>query len=156
MLSPVPTEAKANDIVFGHDLLAYSTGDGGPRVVFRDRDRVFLDRLQRDWISIEFPPVPRWQLSGNWYSMPATDDPASIGVVACTSPCSTPTTLFGELNVPALAIEVNYNGRWEPFPVGGRGFLIELPGFHGVPDGYRWRDERGTVWASGRVDALAY
>ncbi len=125
-------------------------------MVFRDGDRLFLDRLRRDWIAIEFPPVPRWQLSGNWYSMPATDDPASVGVVACTPPCSKPTTLFGELNIPILAVEVNYDGHWEPFPVGGRGFLIELDGFHGVPDGYRWRDETGVVWTSGRVEPLTY
>ncbi len=139
--------------------MAYETWDDSPRVVFRVDGELRFDRLRADPISIEFPPTPRWQLSGQWYSLPATSDPASVGVVACLDACARPTVLFGELDVAReiVAFEVRYEGAWHRFEVAGEGYLVHLDGFTGVPDAYRCLDAAGaTVWSSDRVEPLTY
>jgi hypothetical protein len=149
-----PSRAEAEQIVFGNDLVAYETWDDRPRVVFRHDGKLIYDYLWADPISIEFPPTPRWQLSGQWSSMPLTSEPASVAVVS-----TQPTVLFGELDPTReiVAFEVQYDGAWHRFEVSSAGYLVRLDGFTGVPDAYRWLDAAGAaVWASGRVEPLVH
>lgn len=158
MLTAPPSRAEADEIVFGNDLVAYEVWDDRPRVVFRDSGKLRYDYLWADPISIEFPPLPRWQLSGHWYSMPLTSEAASIGVVACLDACSQATVLFGELrDVRIVALEVQYAGASQRFEMKSEGYLVRLDGFTGVPDAYRWLDAAGaTVYEGGRVEPLTY
>ncbi len=104
-----------------------------------------LDRLATD---------PRWRVSGAWYSVAATDAPASLGVARCTGvfgeACDKPTEVFGQVNAPEIAaLEVAYDGAWHSFPVAVPGFVVRLGGYHGVPTTYRWLDQYGgVVWTS--------
>lgn len=112
-----PSYQEAESIVFGR-LLAYRVWDGVPHVLFEHEGRIVLDHLAQDPLSIELPPVPRWQLSGKWYSIPATGAPASIGVARCTGVlgerCTKDTELFGQINAPEIvALEVQYEGARE-------------------------------------------
>lgn len=136
-------DTVAEDLVMGGDLLAYKTGDGAPLVVFRSADGLAVrrDRLRRDWISVVWPPAPAWQLSGDWFSIVTTGQPASVGLVP-----SSPAELFGEVNDPAITtLEVEYEGAWYTYEVSAPGYLVRLEGFDGVPTAYRWRDAAGNV-----------
>ena len=104
----------------------------------------------QDPIAIELPPIPRWQPSGKWYSIPATSVPASIGVARCTGilgeSCAEDTELFGQINAPEIvALEVQYEGAWHRFPVAAPGYIVRLDSFSGVPTAYRWLDADGDV-----------
>ncbi|MFN0095556.1 MAG: hypothetical protein ACKVVT_12385 [Dehalococcoidia bacterium] len=100
-----------------------------------------LDRLRRDIISIESPPTPRWQLSGDWVSVPAARTPPEVGVRM-----GRPALLFGERpDRRTIALEVTYAGKTERFETGARGYLIHLDGFRGVPERVRGLDSTGAV-----------
>jgi hypothetical protein len=141
---PPGREKVGEDIVLGGELLDYEVWDGVPYVAFRSPDGLTIRRdfLRLDWISIEWPPRPAWQLSGNWFRAPATvSTPASLGVLQAT-----PTEIFGEVNSPAITtIEVEYDGSWHAYPVESPGYLLRLDGFDGVPTAYRWLDAHGDV-----------
>lgn len=154
--SDAPSRAWAEENLSG-DVLAYEVWDGTPHILFWHWDdgpnaKVYLDHLRRDPISIAWPPTPRWQWTGNWYSIAATDAPASLGIARCTrvmgEACDKPTELFGQVNAPEIvALEVAYDGTWHRFPVAAPGFAVRLAGFLGVPTSYRWLDAAGgIVW----------
>jgi hypothetical protein len=144
------------------DVLAYEVWDRTPHLVFwhgndAPDSKVYFDHLRRDPVSIDWPPTPRWQWTGNWYSIAATDAPASLGVARCTGimgeTCDKPTELFGQVNAPEIAaLEAEYDGAWHHFPVAAPGFAVRLAGFHGVPSSYRWLDAAGgIVWTEGQA-----
>ena len=68
-LSRPPSRAWLDEHFWG-DVLAYEVWDGTPHVVFAFTDdtfadgRVYVDHLVLDWVSIDWPPTPRWQASG--------------------------------------------------------------------------------------------
>ncbi len=156
---PPDTVKVSQDLVFGGDLLAYEVclayevWDGVPHVVFRwpDGSVVRFDHLRKDWISIEWPPLPAWQLSGDWATLRPFGNAASVGVVL-----HRPTELFGEVNAASITtLEIEYEGRWHAFPVHRPAFLVRLEGFDGIPVAYRWLDANGVlVWSEGRRPPL--
>lgn len=160
-LRGVPSRRWAEENLSG-DVLAYEVWDGTPHLVFRFEDdagagdRIFFDHLRQDLVSIEWPPTPRWQWTGNWYSIAATDAPASLGVARCTGvmgeACDKPTEVFGRVNASEIvALELGYGGAWRRFPVAAPGFAVRLDGDHGAPSSYRWLDAAGRpVWTAER------
>lgn len=157
-----PTWGEATEIVFGHDLLAYEVWEGTPHVVFREGRRVIFDQLKLDWISVGFPPTPRWQLTGDWYYVSETDALASVGVARCpgvrSGRCDRNMQVFGEITAPEIVVvEIQYDDAWHRYPVSYPGYLIRLDGFHGVPTAYRWLNPSGdVVWSQGRVPQLSW
>jgi len=158
--SDAPSRAWAEENLSG-DVLAHEGWDGTPNLLFWHWDgpnaKVSFDHLRRDPISIAWPPTPRWQWTGAWYSIAATDAPASLGIARCTGVlgevCDKPTELFGQVNAPEIvALEVAYDGAWHRFPVAAPGFAVRLPDFHGGPSSYRWLDAAGgVVWTTGQA-----
>ncbi len=154
-----PSYQEAEAIVFSR-LLAYRVWDGVPHVLFEHEGRIVLDHLEQDPVSIELPPVPRWQLSGKWYAIPATGAPASIGVSRCTGvlgeSCAKDTELFGQINAPEIVtLEVQYEGAWHRFPVSAPAYIVRREGFTRPPTAYRWLDADGdVVWTQGFVPSL--
>ncbi|MDP9363779.1 MAG: hypothetical protein M3Q10_06070 [Chloroflexota bacterium] len=142
------------------EVLAYEVWDGTPHLVFwfgEDEGydgKLYFDHLRRDLVSIDWPPTPRWQWTGSWYYVAATNAPASLGVARCTGvggeACDKPTEVFGQVNAPEIvALEVEYGGAWRRFPVAAPGFAVRLDGYRGVPTAYRWLDRDGrAVWTS--------
>ena len=109
-----PSEEGAAEIVFGHELLAYEVWEGTPHVVFRLGGRIIFDQLRQDWVSRGVPPLPKWQLTGDWYYVAATDAPASVGVARCpgllNERCNRDTQVFGEINATGLVVvEIQYD-----------------------------------------------
>lgn len=140
-----PAESEARDIVFGNDLVGYAVWGGRPYVLYRHDGRLTYDRLWADPISLEFPPLPRWQLTGRWSSIALTDQAASVGVASCLG-CAGDAVLFGEVTLPTIvAMEVRRDGAWERYEVSAPGFLVRLGGEAGAPDAYRWIDVSGAV-----------
>lgn len=142
-----PSEKAVADLVHGQ-LFAYVVWDDTPYVVFQREggSRLVLDRLRLDWISIEFPPAPAWQLAGDAESIELTSSPASIGV-GRRGCCSL--TLFGQITTPDIrTLEVEYQGQRRSFSVSAPGFLVQLDGFENVPTHYRWLSSEGVaVWS---------
>lgn len=123
-------------------ILAYARLDDVLYVVFAFDGKVYLDQLVLDWISIEWPPTPRWQWTGMWSYIDATNAPASV---AFGDPAGTP-VLFGQINDPAIVTgEVEVDGQWLSYPVSGAGFVVQLPDPDAHPTRYRWLDGQGNV-----------
>ena len=154
-----PERGRAAAIAHG-ELLAYEVWDGVPHVLFRGSPfadgRMVFDHLRLDWISIDWPPAPAWQLSGSWYAVGSTDAPASLHVARCTGvtgeACDKATELFGQINAPSIvALEVRVGAAWRRYPVAPPGFAVRLDGFRGTPTDYRWLDANGrVVWSVGQ------
>lgn len=157
-LTRPPSRSGVEGIWGDAEVLAYEVRGGTPHIVLRERrdpsvsgipNRIILDRLKLDRLSIGWPPVPEWQLSGGWETLSPTDDPASVGAAWGTGWSSHDSMeLFGEINSPMIiAMEVHYEGEWHRFDVSPPGYMLQLLFFHGRPDGYRWLDASGaTVW----------
>jgi len=133
------------------EQLAYHVWDEVPHVLFQLDDRVYFDHLKLDRISISLPPVPRWQMTGNWYYIDITDESASFSVARCTGALteSCPghdTEVFGQINDREItALEMLFDGTWHRYPVAAPGYAIRLEGFQGTPSDYRWLDVAGRV-----------
>lgn len=141
---PPQTQAAAEDQL-DRPVMAFASWDGTPYVVFKfgDAERVYFDRLRIDWISVEWPPAPRWQWTGfDWSYLDATTAPASAGLATTLHG----TAVFGQLNdLTIVAIELEIDGTWRRFPVSGDGYAVRLAGFDVTPTGYRWVDAEGRV-----------
>lgn len=135
-------EAEAH---LDRSILAYAVWEGVPYVVFEYGDVVHFDRLILDWISIEWPPTPRWQWSGMWSLLEPTNDPASVGRASTGEN----RVIYGQVNFDDIVwLEVRADGEWRRYPVSSPGFAIRLPDDLGNPAGYRWLDtEEQVVWA---------
>lgn len=129
-------------------LLFYDVWEGTPHVVFEFGGTVHLDRLTLDMISIEWPPTPRWQWTGDWWTIDAIADPASIGV----SDTPGKYVMFGQINAEDIVwLDVQTNGQWSRYPVSHPGFAIRLPEGQPIPDTYRWLDAADRViWTVAR------
>lgn len=123
-------------------ILAYAPLDDTAYIVFELDGKVYLDQLVLDWISIEWPPTPRWQWSGMWSYIDVTTAPASA---AFGDPAGTP-VLFGQINDPAIvSLQVEVEAQRLSYPVSGAGFAVQLPGPDARPTRYRWFDAEGNV-----------
>lgn len=141
---PPQTQAVAEDHL-ERPVMAFQLWDGTPYVVFQLDDHVYFDRLRIDWISIEWPPTPRWQWTGRWSYIEATTDPASAGLT--TSGAGN--VVFGQVNAPEIVtLELEIHGAWRSYPVSAPGYAVSLSGFDETPTGYRWLDAGGrVVWS---------
>lgn len=143
---PPQTQAAAEDHL-ERPVMAFQLWDGTPYVVFGfgDSSHVYFDRLRIDWISIEWPPSPRWQWTGSWSYIESTTDPASAGLT--TSGAGT--VVFGQVNAPGIVtLELEIDGAWWSYPVSAPGYAVRLSGFDEAPTGYRWLDAGGrVVWS---------
>ena len=166
LLRPPSRERAATALRGAGDLIAYEVWDGVPHAVVRERPgrggapRVIFDHMTADPISIAWPPVPAWQLTGAWYVVAATDAPASLGVARCTGihgeACIKETELFGQVNAAEIvALEVLVEGAWRRYPVAPPGFAVRLDGFRGQPADDRWMDATGRViWTATQDPSL--
>lgn len=123
-------------------ILAYAKLDDAAYIVFDFDGRIYLDQLVLDWISIEWPPTPRWQWTGMWSYIDATTAPASVAI---GNPNVIP-TFFGQINDPAIVtLQAEVDGQWQSFPVSGAGFAVQLPVGDTYPTRYRWLDAGAKV-----------
>lgn len=139
---PPDEDRVTSDMVMGGDLLAYEVRGGVPHVVFRTADGLAVrrDQLRRGWISIEWPLAMAWQLSGNWFTIVSSDNPASVGLIPGSA------EIFGEINSPLIrTMEVEFGGSWHPYAVASPGYAVPLEALDGAPTGYRWLDANGNV-----------
>jgi len=141
-LGAVPENQAEVEEHLDRPILAYAKLDDVPYVVFEFDGRVYLDTLVLDWISIDWPPTPRWQWTGMWSYIDATTAPASV---ALGNPTGTP-VLFGQINDPAItSLDVEVDGQSMRFAVSGAGFAIQLPDSTLRATQYRWLDAEGNV-----------
>lgn len=148
-LLAAPSRSEAARVVYG-ELLAYEHLHGDPHVVFHHRDRIYFDHLKRDYKYLLTRQSPGWVLSGLWYYIPETDEPASVGVARCTGilgeECDKSTEIFGQINSAEITtLEVEYDEEWHRFTVESRGYAVRLNGFKDAPTGYRFLDGNGEV-----------
>jgi hypothetical protein len=143
-----PSRAWVEDNLYG-DVLAYEVWDGVPHVlVRRDDGELQFDHLILDRISIDWPPTPRWQYSGLWYTANDWRMSAVLRVAPCAGVlgegCGKPVELFGTVASPAIvALEVLVDGAWRRFPIAAPGFVIRLDG-RSLPADHRWLDAAGN------------
>lgn len=138
---PPQTQAAAEDQL-DRPVMAFASWDGTPYVVFQLDDHVYFDRLRADWISIEWPPTPRWQWTGFWSYIDTTTAPASAGLT--TSGAGN--VIFGQVNAAEIvALELEVDGAWRKHPVSAPGYAVRLTGYDAIPTGYRWLDAEGQV-----------
>lgn len=144
-LTQPPADAAEAANHLERDVIAYTLQDGTPYAVAEFGGKVRFDRMILDPISIEWPPTPRWQLSGNWTSIPIAADPASAGMgfIGDTR------VIYGEITDPRI-VSVDYfvDDEWHTTSVAAPGFIIRLDEEAGVPFGIRWLDADGdVVWS---------
>lgn len=144
---PPQTQAEAEDHL-ERPVMAFQHWDGAPYVVFEfgDSGHVYFDRLRIDWVSIEWPPTPRWQWTGQWSYIDATTAPASAGLTSSDAG----TVVFGQVNDPGIVtLELEIDGSWRSYPISAPGYAVRLSGFDATPTGYRWLDAGGRViWSA--------
>jgi len=127
-------------------ILAFEVWDGTTYIVVEYGDAIHFDRLILDPVSLEWPPLSRWQWSGNWSSLPVTDDAASVA--RSVSPI--PRVLFGQVNDESIVtMEVDANGTVQRFAVAAPGFLVPYDGPLPPSTEVSWLDQDGNVvWMS--------
>lgn len=136
------TRAQVEDHL-EREILAYAVIDGKPLIVSEWGGNIIHDTLKLDLISIEWPPTPRWQWTGNW----DIEDPSREPATAHMSTVAPVRTVWGQLNddrIVAIEFVVDDQvvGRAD---VSGGGFIVPLP------DGVRRVDLVRFVDASGEV-----
>lgn len=129
-------------------VLTYAVVDDVPYIVFPLNGRVVLDQLILDWISIEWPPTPRWQWTGMWDSIAPTTDPASLGYGTATLP---PRIVYGQINDPAIVeLHVRIEDATYSFPVSAPAYVVRLPTERPWAAEFRWVDAQGReIWSWG-------
>lgn len=154
-----PSNADAAEVVYGQ-ILHYEEVHGEPHVVFKDRDHIYFDHLRRDYKYMLSRQSPGWVLTGLWYFIPVTNEPASVGVARCTGilgeGCDKSTELFGQINSAEITtLEVEYDEEWHRFSVEAPSYAVQLNGFTGVPTNYRWLNTDGNmIYHEGPVQPL--
>ncbi|MEZ4502708.1 MAG: hypothetical protein R3C39_08790 [Dehalococcoidia bacterium] len=150
---PLPDHAEAARIVEGFDgeLLAYEVIHNVPHVVYVGRlDRVTFDHLKRDRISIEWPPTPRWQLTGRDQVALVPRGLYSATRVPCGAVeprfCGPGFDLFGIVDSPeVVSLEVVCAETRLDFPVSVPAFVIRVDASCATPIEYRWLDATGEA-----------
>lgn len=170
LTDPPETQAEAERHL-ERPVLAYHLWDGTGFVVVEYGGTVHFDRLVLDPFSMEWPPLPRWQWTGNWWSLNATTDPASVALASTGDPvpddpyryASGPTpeggqetaahVLFGQVNDLAITeLQVEIDGAWQAYPVAAPGFAVRLPKGSPKPTAVRWLDGNGiVVWTASSI-----
>ncbi len=156
LVTIVPTRSQVEKMFTSPytKVLAYEIWNGKPYLLFRNGNSVHFDRLVLDPLSVSLPPLPKWQWSGVWYSIPVTARKVSVGVGYCTGermklpPQCQDLDLFGQINdkkIIALELKLKKNGKWEHFQVAYPGFMLRLPTVTNVPVDYRFLDAQGRV-----------
>lgn len=142
--APPDTQQDAEEHL-DRPILWYSVWDGVPYEVFEVGDSVHFDHLILDWISIEWPPTPRWQWSGMWSTIDATADPASVRVTDLAAE----RVIYGQVNSDVIMwLEVEQDGATHRFPVSSPAFAVRLPPSMQSPDSWRWLDAGShVVWS---------
>lgn len=127
-------------------ILAFAVWDGTTYIVVEYGGTVHFDRLVLDPVSLEWPPHSRWQWSGNWSSLPVTDDAASVA----RSEYPIPQVLFGQVNDESIVMmEVDANGTVQRFAVAAPGFLVHYEGPLPPSTEVSWLDADGhVVWTA--------
>lgn len=152
-LTAVPATQREAEAHLDRSLLFYEVWDGTGYVVFEFGGTLHFDRLRLDLVSIEWPPTPRWQWTGMWWTIDTTTGPASAGV-GSTSRLTGPSTtdppghyvIFGQVNDPEITwLEVQSNGEWARYPVAAPGYAIRLPPENPRPTAARWLDAHGEI-----------
>ncbi len=127
-------------------ILAFAVWDGTTYVVFEYGDAIHFDHLILDPVSLAWPPLSRWQWSGQWSSLPASTDPASVAV----SDFPIPRVLFGQVNEPTIvSMEIVVNSATQVFEVAAPGFMVRYEGPLPPSTEVQWYDADGNlVWTS--------
>jgi hypothetical protein len=150
LTSPPANQAEAESHL-DRDIIAYDVWGDTPVVIFQLDDHVYFDRLRLDLISIDVPPTPRWQWTGDWRHIESTSDPASVAwVVGWWGEA-----IYGQVNDRSIvSIETNTDGVKESYPIAAPGFLIRLPEGSHQPVDYRFLDANGrVVWMTTSVES---
>ena len=131
----------------GREVLFYTVWNDDPYVVVDTGGKIRFDRLWLDWISIEWPPTPRWQWTGWWSSAPVTADPASATLSVYSTPLGN--VVFGQINADYIVeIEVVAGAKAYRYPVSSPGYAVRLPEDHDKVVECRFLDARGqVVWS---------
>ncbi len=168
--SEPPERAEVEAWRLGGEVVAYEVFGREPHIVFRRGDgRVVFGHLKLDWTSIEWPPAPRWQLSGHFVGIFATDGPASVGVSRCwpdddrprpeagevedwLARCDGPAVVFGQINDPRIVVLEVGDGVWsERHRVAAPGFIVQADELSEGATRFRFLDEVGAVvWETER------
>lgn len=127
-----PSREEAEATVVG-ELIAWDADEA--LAAFESDGRIFLDRVVIDRSPhLDFPSLPRWRRTGDWFSIPAPVTelvsagiaPSRIGCGCHDRPFSGAVVVFGQVTSEAVAfIAVQGGGGvWERHSVSGGGFII--------------------------------
>lgn len=138
-------------------IYAYEAWDNTPYMLFSTKkfglpDKLYFDRIL---IARQYPHFP-WildrQWSGDWYYIPYTEAPASLGKGYCPGelhrlpPNCKDTDVFGQINDRSITtLELNLDGKWQQHSVSYPGFAIRINNFLGEIADYRWLNNSGEV-----------
>lgn len=138
----LPADRAAVESQLDRKVYGYITVDGTGWVATRFVDKVIFDHLILDPKPMGIPPEPRWQWSGDWTSMPVTDDSAS----ARTASADGTRVVFGQINDPAIvSMEIETTGTDIAAEVTAPGYLVSLERAPGDVQQVRFLNETGDV-----------
>lgn len=145
-VSTPQTVSELNNDLDKH-ALAYEVIDDTPLILASFGGSLFLDTLQLERISMNVPPYPQWQWTGNW---DLVDDPMALATVEMNSEFG-PTVLFGLLNDDSITtIQVEHNGEMvAEHTVDGAGYIVSAEGVL-LTDTILFLDSDGNVLARKR------
>lgn len=137
---PQSAEDLNNDL--DRHALTYDVIDGTPLIVARFGDSVFLDTIQLQRVSKNFPPYPQWQWTGNWERV---NDPSELATAELSGEFG-PIMLFGVLNNESITtLEIVRDGEIvQRFSVDGRAYIL-LANDVRLTDTAVFLDEDGNV-----------
>lgn len=120
----VPSTVESASNHLHRDPLAYTVIDGTPLVLAEFGGTIFLDTLRLDFFSMEFPPYPRWQWTGDWERIRTTDAVASADLSAHFGPL----VIFGLVNDERIvAIEILRDGTMvQTIPISAPAYIVQV------------------------------
>lgn len=142
-----PTSADGLNNDLDKHALAYKVIDGTPLILARFGDAVFLDTIELERLSMDFPPFPRWHWTGNWSVI---SDPSVAASVKLESKFG-PTVLFGVVNDDAIvSIKVERDGEMLlEHAIDGSAYIVPAQGIL-LTDTVQFVDDQGNVLVSSR------
>jgi hypothetical protein len=104
-------------------------------VVFQQERRAYFDRVVVDRSPhLDFPSLPRWRVTGDWFYIPfsatqlvsAGIAPGNVGCWCARDGSETRVHLFGAVMSNEVAfIALQVDGAWKRYPVSAPGFIIK-------------------------------
>ena len=104
-------------------------------VVFQIERRAYLDRVIVDRSpQLNFPSLPRWRVTGDWFSIPvratqlvsAGIAPRNIGCWCAHEEPDSQVHVFGAVTSDEVVfIALQVDGAWKRYPVSAPGFIIQ-------------------------------